>query len=107
MPVPAYRRASKRFASTYAFMWREFTLRVVHTPDVVNQGWSHIELTVVSPEGHPLPLGLSDRFVHELAEQVLITSGGPVAFISAWLDREASNKAFAVAAFRWRQGRLL
>jgi hypothetical protein len=45
--------------------------------------------------------------VHELAEEILIASGGPVAFISAWLEREASNKAFAVAAFHWRLGWLL
>jgi hypothetical protein len=106
MPVPAHRRASKRLAMTYAFRWREYTLRVVHTPDVVNCGWSHLEVETIDPVGAPLPLGLASRFVHEIEEEDLQAAGGPVSFLTAWLEREAIGKGYAEAMFRWRQGRL-
>lgn len=106
MPVPAYKRASKRLASTYAFRWRELSLCLVHTPDVVNLGWSHLELTIVDPADAPLPLGFSQLFVHEMEEASLIGSGGPVAFFTAWLDHDGSSSAYARALFRWQQGSL-
>lgn len=106
MPVPDYKRASKRLASTYAFTWRKLSLCVVHTPDVVNVGWSHLELTVVEPADAPLPLGFAQVFIHEMEEESLFNSGGPVAFFTAWLDRDGSSASYARALFRWQQGSL-
>jgi len=107
MTVPAYKRASKRLPSTYAFTWRELSLCLVHTPDTVNVGWSHLELTVTHPADAPLPIGFAQVYVHEVGENQLIAAGGPVAFFTAWLDRAGSAPAYARAVFQWRQGSLL
>lgn len=105
--VPRHKRASARPVETTAFRWRDLTLRVEHTPDVINAGWSHLELACVDPADAPLPLGYSHIFVHELDEDDLRAAGGPAAFFAAWLDRVGKTPAYERALFRWRQKELL
>jgi hypothetical protein len=100
MSVPLHRRASKRTTSTFAFAWRDYALRAVHTPDVAIIGWSHLEITVVSPQGAPLPMGFSTRHVVEVEEEEILAAGGPVAFLIVNLERAAGNAAYAQAMFK-------
>jgi hypothetical protein len=82
-------------------------LCVAHTPDVINLGWSHLELSAIDPVDAPLPLGYAQLFVHEMDESDLRSAGGPVAFFTAWLDRAGRTAGYEHALFRWRQKELL
>jgi hypothetical protein len=105
--VPLCKRASRRPVVTDTFRWRDLTLRVDHVPDVINVGWSHLELVVLEPADAPLPLGYAQLFVHEMEEDALVAAGGPVTFLTAWLDRVGTSPAYERALFRWRQKELL
>ncbi len=105
--VPSSKRASRRPVVTDTFRWRDLTLRVQTVHDVINAGWSHLELVAVEPVDAPLPLGYAQLFVHEMEEEALVTAGGPVAFCTAWLDRVGNAPAYQRALFRWRQKDLL
>jgi hypothetical protein len=100
------RKASPPKVSTGKLVWRFATCRVRHTRDYISAGWSHIELMVVSPKGAPLPITSTGYRSHFLDEEQLIAAGGAVAYFTAWLDREATSKAWAKAEFKWRQGDL-
>jgi hypothetical protein len=101
------RRASKRPPEVATFAWRDYTLRIVHTPDVVNVGWSHLQVVVLEPTGAPLPLGFADTLALELDEDEICAAGGTVALLTTKLDAAARFTAYAQAVFRWRQGKLL
>lgn len=85
------------------FIWRHLTLSVTHTPDYLSPGWSHLELRVIKPKGAPCPLTETGYRSHFLDGEQLAALGGPIAFITAWLDREAATKAWARTEARWRQ----
>ena len=99
-------RANKPTPTTVTFSWRHLKLRVKHTRNYINQGWSHLELRVISPKGAPCPITSTGYLSHFLDEDQLAAAGGPVALFTAWLNREATTKAWAKAEFRWRQGDL-
>jgi hypothetical protein len=105
--VPPFKRASRRPVETCTFTWRDLKLRVDHTPDVINAGWSHLELICLEPADAPLPLGYAQLFVHEMDEDRLRAAGGAAAFFIDWLDRAGSTPAYERALFRWRQKDLL
>ena len=91
---------------TARFTWRHVRLAVKHTPNYLSPGQSHLELTVIAPKGCPVPLTDTGYFSHFLPAEMLEAAGGPVAFMTAWLDREAASKAYKDAEYRWRQGDL-
>ena len=93
----------KKPATTHKLVWRHVTARVRHTRNYINDGWSHIELIVLTPKDAPLPITQTGYLSHFLDEGELETAGGPVAFFTAWLDREARTPASAKAEFKWRQ----
>lgn len=97
------KRKKRREPTIHRFAWREFKLRAKHTPDYLNDGWSHIELRLVAPKGAPLPITATGYRSHFLAETELIEAGGVLAYVRAWLDREARTKSWAKAEFLWRQ----
>ena len=88
------------------FTWRHVRCSVRHTPDYLGPGQSHLELQVISPKGCPVPLTDAGYLSHFLPTELLDAAGGPVAFFTAWLDREATSKAYREAEYRWRQGDL-
>ena len=88
------------------FTWRHVTLSVKHTRDYLVPGQSHLELRVIAPKGCPVPITDTGYRSHFLGREELEAAGGPVAFMTAWLDREASGKAYKDADLRWRQGDL-
>jgi hypothetical protein len=87
-------------------VWRDVTARVRHTPNYISKGWSHIELTVVTPKGAPLPVTATGYLSHFLDADDLKRAGGAVAFFLAWIEREAKTKAWAKREFAWRQLKL-
>lgn len=99
-PARPKRAAAK---TTATFVWRHLKLRVTHTPNYINPGWSHIELHVLAPKGAPCPVTMTGYLSHFLDAAELASAGGPVAFFNAWLDRAATTKAWAKAQAKWRQ----
>lgn len=91
---------------TAKLVWRDVTCRVRHTPNYLSTGWSHIEITVVSPKKAPLPITETGYRSHFLDEELLKKVGGPVTFFVDWIEREAATKAWAKTDFKWRQGDL-
>lgn len=101
-----YREHKKRLAArttTMKLVWRGVTARIKHTPNYISTGWSHVEITVLTPKGAPLPITSTGYKSHFLDEEVLKAAGGPVAFFLAWIEEEARTKAWARADFKWRQ----
>lgn len=83
--------------------WRGIEMNATHTPDYISTGWSHIELRVTKPKGKPVPITDTGYLSHFLDEDALKAAGGAAAFFLAWLEREATAKAYAKALARWQQ----
>jgi hypothetical protein len=98
---PAAKR--QKAPTTHKLIWRDTTCRVKHTPNYLSPGWTHIEITVVSPKGAPLPITGTGYRSHFLDEELLAAAGGPVAFFQRWIEQEATTKAWAKVEFKWRQ----
>src|SRR5690606_12406208 len=92
-----------RGPATARLVWRRATCRVRHTRDYLAPGTDHIEIEVLSPKGAPLPITGTGYRSHFLDAAELAAAGGTVAYVTAWLDREAKTKAWAKAEFLWRQ----
>ena len=100
------RKTAARKPSNLKLVWREIACRVRHTPNYISKGWSHIEISVVTPKGAPLPITQTGYRSHFLDADSLKQAGGPVDFFLDWIEREAHGKAWAKAEFKWRQGDL-
>lgn len=98
-----HRRALKARATTHALVWRDVTCKVRHTPNYLQQGWSHIELIVTAPKDAPLPITTTGYLSHFLDTEQLADAGGPAAFFLAWIEREAKTRQWAKREFAWRQ----
>jgi hypothetical protein len=92
---------------TFPLTWRGISCRVSHERNYINQGWSHIELRVTACDAPPLPITTTGYLSHFLDEDELKAAGGPVAFFTAWLDREAGSKTYLKRLAEWQQLRLL
>ena len=67
-------------------------VRITHSRDYLGQGQDHIEVESIAPKKAPLPItetGYRSQFLSPLE---LVNDGGPVVFVTAWLDREAKGK---------------
>jgi hypothetical protein len=93
----------KPHKETFPLTWRGVSCRVSHQRDFIEKGWSHIELRVTSRKAPPLPITNTGYLSHFLAEDDLNAAGGPVAFFTAWLDREAGNKRYLAQLAKWQQ----
>lgn len=102
--MAAHRRKSA--VTKLRFAWRDVSLSVTCTPNYINDGWTHLELRVLAPKGAPVPITETGYLSHFIDADELAQAGGPVAFFSGWLNREASSKRWQKREFRWRQGDL-
>lgn len=103
----ATKKRARESSSSATFTWRHLTLRVTHTPNYLHQGWSHLELRVLTPVNAPCPVTATGYLSHFIDADALQVAGGMVAFFTAWLEREAATKAWRVAEAKWRQLELL
>lgn len=85
------------------FTWRHLTLKVRLTTNVIEKGWSRLEIAVVNPEGAPCPLTLTGYRSHYLNHTDVTAAGGPIPYALAWLDHEATSARWIKADLRWRQ----
>lgn len=96
----------------YEIEWRDASgnacvrVRITHARDYLSMGDDHIEVESIAPKRAPLPItdtGYRSHFVKPLD---LVNDGGPVAFVTAWLDREAKSPAWRKAQTQRAQGDL-
>lgn len=82
----------------YAIDWRDpvggstIRIRVTHSRDYLASGSDHIEVESIKPKKAALPItetGYRSQFLSALE---LINEGGPVTYVTAWLDREARGR---------------
>ena len=83
---------SPRFIRHEYMDWRGVRIRVEHEADYLSGFLSHISLHVVAPFGAPLPVTGTGYRSHFVDPDVVESFGGPVAFVSAWLDEEATSE---------------
>ncbi len=82
----------------YEFDWRDLVMikpvrvRVTHSRDYLGQGQDHIEVESLVPKKAPLPITDTGYRSHFLSPLDLVNDGGPVTFVTAWLDREAKSR---------------
>ena len=93
-------------ALTHWFTWRHVRCKVVERPRYFGDCDTLLELTVIAARDTPVPITSSGYLVHFMATAALEKAGGPVAFLTDWMDREARTKAYQEAEQRWRQGDL-
>lgn len=81
-------------------------IRVTHARDYLASGSDHVEVESIRPKKAPLPITETGYRSHFMAALELVNAGGPVTFVTAWLDREASSRAWAARAAKQSQGDL-
>lgn len=84
--------------SRYDIDWRDpvagsiTRIRITHSRDYLIAGQDHVEVEALAPKKAAMPItetGYRSQFLSALE---LINAGGPVTFVTAWLDREAQSK---------------
>ncbi|MFX8473948.1 hypothetical protein ABTL69_19270, partial [Acinetobacter baumannii] len=73
-------------------------IRISHTRDYLARGQDHIEIESLKPKRAALPMTATGYRSHFLPALELINAGGPVSFVTSWLEREAANKSWRQAA---------
>lgn len=105
--------------SRYEIDWRDpvsaetVRIRITHSRDYLSQGSDHVEVESIRPARAPLPITETGYRSHFLSPLELMNAGGPVSFVTAWLDREAKGKDWQkkIAArqqgdlFQWAEAR--
>ena len=92
--------------TTHWFNWRHLRCKLQETPHYLRHGWTMLQLEVIAARTTPCPLTTTGYLAHGLDADELVRHGGAVAFMTAWMDREAANRPYQEREFRWRQGEL-
>jgi hypothetical protein len=88
----------------YEIAWRNpvmgetIKVRITHARDYLSSGTDHIEVESLAPKKAPLPITETGYRSHFMPALELVNAGGPVTFVSAWLEREAAGKAWRAKA---------
>jgi hypothetical protein len=96
----------------YEIDWRDpvsssvIKVRITQSRDYLGQGQDHIEVQTVKPAKAPLPISETGYRSHFMTGLELINAGGPVAFVTAWLDRDAKGKEWTRRQTARQQGDL-
>lgn len=81
-------------------------IRITHSRDYLIAGQDHIEVEALTPKKVALPItetGYRSQFLSALD---LINAGGPLTFVTAWLDGEAKKKDWQKRQIVRQQGDL-
>lgn len=81
-------------------------IRITHSRDYLASGTDHIEIESIAPKKAPLPMTETGYRSHFVPPLDLMNAGGPVTFVTAWLDQEAKGKAWTKATTSKAQGDL-
>ena len=69
-------------------------IRITHARDYLVQGTDHVEVESIKPRKAPLPITSTGYLSHFIPALELANAGGPVTFVTAWIEREAAGKAW-------------
>ena len=104
MPAPrttlqkTSREITKRDSTRYMIAWTNpisnetIQIRITHTRGYLAAGQDHIEVRVQKPRGARLPITETGYRSHFISATELINAGGPVTFVTAWIEREAKSR---------------
>lgn len=81
-------------------------IRITHSRDYLCTGNDHIEIESMAPSRGPLPITETGYRSHFMPALDLINAGGPVTFVTSWIEHEAKGKAWSKAAAMKAQGDL-
>ena len=81
-------------------------IRITHARDYLVQGTDHIEVESIKPKKAPLPITATGYLSHFIPALQLINAGGPVTFVTGWIDNKARGKAWQKRAATRAQGDL-
>lgn len=88
---------------TTTFDWEGITLLISYEPDWLNMGsrnadyvHAHLEIRSVRPEKAVLPITDTGYLSHFLCPDEVDQTGGPAAYVKAWLDDAARSRAWRV-----------
>ena len=82
----------------YEIDWRDpvaekvVRVKITHSRDYLGMGKDHVEVESIAPKQAALPITETGYRSHFLAPLELVNAGGPITFVTAWLDREAKGK---------------
>ena len=81
-------------------------IRITHAREYLFAGSDHLQIESIDPEKAPLPITGTGYLSHFISPIALANAGGPVAFVTAWIERETKGKAWTKAAAKKAQGDL-
>ena len=81
-------------------------IRITHARDYLSSGNDHIEVESIAPKKAPLPITETGYRSHFMPALELVNAGGPVTFVTAWIEQEAKGKTWRKAAAAKAQGDL-
>ena len=81
-------------------------IRITHAREYLSSGSDHLEIESIKPKRAPLPITETGYRSHFILALDLINSGGPVTFVTAWINQEAKGKAWTKSAVVKAQGDL-
>ena len=81
-------------------------IRITHQRDYLMPGTDHLSVDSIKPKKAPLPITATGYLSHFIPALQLINAGGPVTFITAWLERETQSKIWRKQAIAKIQGDL-
>lgn len=101
-PCPAAKRPERKPVKTVQRLeWRGIVVSVVYEPDWLGLAAklgevsnAHLEIEVLSPERAALPITDTGYRSHFLPRSAVEQAGGPVAYVTAWLDEAAKAPAW-------------
>lgn len=98
--------------SRYEMEWRNpvsdetVRIRITHAREYLSSGSDHLEIESIKPKRAPLPITETGYRSHFIPTLDLINAGGPVTFVTAWINQEAKGKAWTKSAVVKAQGDL-
>jgi hypothetical protein len=81
-------------------------IRITHGREYLFASSDHLQIESIDPEKAPLPITGTGYLSHFISPIALVNAGGPVAFVTAWIERETKGKAWTKAAAKKAQGDL-
>lgn len=89
------------------------TIRITHAREYLSSGSDHLEIESLRPKKAPLPITETGYRSHFIPALDLMNAGGPVTFVTAWINQEAKGKIWTKAAtakqqadlFQWAEAR--
>ena len=81
-------------------------IRITHGREYLFASSDHLQIESIAPEKAPLPITETGYLSHFMSPLALANAGGPVAFVTAWIERETKDKTWTKAAAKKAQGDL-